>query len=456
MSDPERPALLQLIREHELGGRPVAESVEMITARSMQGAHSIAAVMHGRLEKAAPPARGQTQTFAERVPGGAAPQIGEVYQAADARQAEIGRELAERPEEWALKAWGAPPAEAGALRDDWERRAGLVGAYREAAGITDPERAIGPVPAGKGVLREMFSATVRALELPDERALMAAMGNEDLEARLVERERAVAVAPPDVSAHLASVERQRDVAARQAEQAAEASDRPLARSAEALAAIHDGQLASLRVADAARREWAEAHAPLEASAKAAARELRARHLEERIPVTDAEVAAASAEPRETPAIDPETWAQMKAEQAAQVDAERQARAEASASLTPVTDAEIARYGASAEPPSPEAGAAESDEARKPAGAEPEAADTGQDRAAALEEIRAEVGALSAKVDQLPDPAAERRAEMEQAGIDEPVVHEPQAEPSLEASWQPGDAQAHYEPEAEAGDEPEIG
>ena len=57
----------------------------------------------------------------------------------------------------------------------------------------------------------MFSATVRTLELPDERALMAAMGNEDLEARLVERERAVAVAPPDVSAHLASVERQRDV-----------------------------------------------------------------------------------------------------------------------------------------------------------------------------------------------------------------------------------------------------
>ena len=442
MSDPERPALLQLIREHELGGRPVSESVEMITARSMQGAHSIAAVMHGRLEKAAPPARGQTQTFAERVPGGAAPQIGEVYQAADARQAEIGRELGERPEEWALKAWGAPPAEAGALRDDWERRAGLVGAYREAAGITDPSVAIGPVPAGKGVLREMFGATVRALELPDERALMVAMGNEDLEARLVERERAVAVAPADVSAHLASVERQRDVAARQAEQAAEASDRPLARSAEALAAIHDGQLASLRVADAARREWAEAHAPLEASAKAAARELRARHLEERIPVTDAEVATASAEPRETPAIDPETWAQMKAEQAAQVDAERQARAEASASLTPVTDAEIARYGTSAEPV-PETVA----EAAEP--------DTGQDRAAALEEIRAEVGALSAKVDHLPDPAAERRAEMEQAGIDEPVVHEPQAEPSLEASWQPGNAQGYHEPAAEQDAEPEM-
>ena len=32
--------------------------------------------------------------------------------------------------------------------------------------------------------------------------------------------------------------------------------------------------------------------------------------------------------------------------------------------------------------------------------------------------------------------------MDQAAIDEPVVHEPQAEPSLEASWQPGDAQGY--------------
>jgi hypothetical protein len=406
----------------------VAESVEMITARSMQGAHSIAAVLHGRLEKAAPPARGQTQTFAERVPGGAAPQIGEVYQAADARQAAIGRELAEQPEAWALKAWGAPPAEAGALRDDWERRAGLVGAYREAAGITDPDVAIGPVPAGKGVLREMFSATVRTLELPDERALMAAMGNEDLEARLVERERAVAVAPPDVSAHLASVERQRDVAARQAEQAAEASDRSLARSAEALAGIHDGQLASLRVADAARREWAEAHALLEASAKAAARELRARHLEERIPVTDAEVAEAAAQPRPFPVIDPAEAATWKAEQAAQVEADKRASREAAARRTPVTEAEIARYGAEAEP-GPRA------------------------------EIREALTDLDAKVDQLAEQEAqraERRAEMTQAAMDEPAVRGPQAEPSLEPSWQPGSAQGQYEPEAADDYEAEIG
>ena len=434
MNDPERPALLQLLREHELGGRPVPESVDMITGRSMAGAHSIAAVLHGRLEKAPPPARGQTTTFAERVPGGAAPQIGEVYEAADARQAEIGRQLAERPEPWALNAWGTPPAEAGALRADWERRAGLVGMYREAAGIANPEQAIGPVPSGQGVLREMFSASVRVLELPDERALMAAMGNEDLEARLVERERAVAIAPPDVSEQLASVERQRNVAARQAETAAEARDRAMAGSAEALVQVHDGQLASLRVADAAHREWTEAHAPLEASAMAAERELRHRGLAERIPVTDAEVATASAQPRETPPISPEEHARLKAEQTAQVEADRRARAEAAARKTPVTDAEIARYG------------------REP---EPEAARQAEPRT----EIREALTDLDAKVDQLAQQEAdraERRAEMTQAAIDEPAVRGPQAEPSLEPSWQPGSAQGQYEPEAADDYEAEIG
>ena len=48
--------------------------------------------------------------------------------------------------------------------------------------------------------------------------------------------------------------------------------------------------------------------------------------------------------------------------------------------------------------------------------------------------------------------------MDQAGIDEPVVHEHQAEPSLEASWQPGSAADQYEPAPEQGAEPgmEIG
>ena len=73
----------------------------------------------------------------------------------------------------------------------------------------------------------------------------------------------------------------------------------------------------------------------------------------------------------------------------------------------------------------------------------------------LEEDQGRARRLSARVDEIPDQAAERRAEMAQAGIDEPVVHEPQAEPELEASWQPGDAQGYYEPQADQDAEPEM-
>ena len=176
---------------------------------------------------------------------------------------------------------------------------------------------------------------------------------------------------------------------------------------------------------------------------AAAAELRDRHLEERIPVTDAEVAAAAAEPRESPVIDPADAARWKAEQTAQVDADRQARKEAAARLTPVTDAELARYGAAAQ-----------------AEPEAEAAEVDHDQGAELGGIREEIEAVSAKADQLAERDAqrdaERRAEMDQAGIDEPVVHEPQAEPQLEPSWQAGDAQGQYEPQPEGDYEAEIG
>jgi len=398
--DPERPAFLQLLREHEIGGRPVAESLDLITGRSMEGARSIAGVLHGRLEKADPPARGATQTFTERAPGGAAPEIAEGYQAADARQAEIGREMAARPEEWALRAWGAPPAGAGTLQDDWERRAGLVGAYREAAGITDPKQAIGPVPAGKGVLREMFHASVRTLELPDNRALMAAMGNEDLEARLAERERAVATAPPDVSARLDSAERQREVAAGQAERAREAADPRMAGSAEALVQVHDGQLAGLRVADAAHREWTEAHAGMEETARAAERELRERGLAERIPQAGAGDNGRGAQ--------------------AETEAEFQAR------LSQIVAEAEARAGAQ---PAPEPGP------------EPEAGDMAgvyAEIAEDLQHIGQGIDELSARM----DAEDARRAGAQREMLSEPAPWQQaqaQAQAALEPSWQAGEA-----------------
>ena len=439
LTDPERGAFLEALRAHEIGGRQIEDVLDSITAEPLTGLRSIAAGLHGRAGKEPAPPRGATTRWAERLPQGRSANIEAGGTMLDARQAALGEQLAAKPPEWALARWGDPRGKAGAELADWKKLASIVGSYREAAGITDPKQAIGPVPAGKAHLAEAFHASVRALRLPDEAALLKAMGQGELEAAVDEHDRALALALPDVQGEIDDREAELEDAQVRAHAAGGARDADAQARAEvdAEAAIED--LARLAVADAARREWTEAHAGLAARAEAAERELRARGLTERIPVTDAEVAEASAAGRETPPMDPALWAQLKAGQTARHQASREAEAEKMARLTPVTDAELARYGASAEP---EAEAETAD-------------DAGQDRAAALEEIRAEVGALSAKVDQLPDPAAERRAEMTQAGIDEPVIHEPQAEPSLEASWQPGDAQGHYEPAAEQDTEPEL-
>jgi hypothetical protein len=276
LTDPERPALLQALRAREIGGRRIQDSLDAITGRTLDGARSVAAVLHGRLDKEPAPVRGQTQTWAERAPRDAPDQALEAARMLDARQAELGRQLAARPPEWALRAWGVPPAQAGALREDWERRAAIVASYRESAGITDPAQAIGPVPAGQAQLREAFHASVVALELPGDQALLRAMGRGQLEAQVSTYARAEALAPRDVSAELAAADRRCKSDIARAQAAREAGRNAEADTAEILAGMTAGELAELRVADAARRKWAEAHASEAAQARAAEDELRRR------------------------------------------------------------------------------------------------------------------------------------------------------------------------------------
>ena len=158
--------------------------LDSITAAPLDGLRSIAAGLHGRLGKEPPPARGETKTWAERTPAQASADIRTADLLADERQAELGRQTARQAPEWAVRAWGRPPAEPGALQDDWQQRAGLVGYYREIAGITDPAQAIGPAPSGQADLAELFRSSVRALQLPDEAALLKAMNRGQLEAQV--------------------------------------------------------------------------------------------------------------------------------------------------------------------------------------------------------------------------------------------------------------------------------
>ena len=127
MSDPERPVLLNHIRGREIAGQSVEQQLEWITGREFTGARSIAAVLDGRLGKSATPEWGVTGAWAERHPAQAESEvIPETGKALDGRQAELGRQLAEKPPVWAVDAWGVPPTreQSEALRADWERRAG--------------------------------------------------------------------------------------------------------------------------------------------------------------------------------------------------------------------------------------------------------------------------------------------------------------------------------------------
>jgi hypothetical protein len=194
----------------------------------------------------------------------------------DRRQAELGEQLAAEPPHWALEAWGVPPTEAGGLRDDWMQRAVTVQGYRELAGITDPAMAIGPAPARQAGISEAFAASVRALAVPDEAALLKAMGRGELEARIREYARAEAVAPADVQAEVSSVDRTRDHFDAQARAAAKAGDADGARFAEEVSRILEADRKRLRVADAARREWTEATANIAEAAEQARAELDQR------------------------------------------------------------------------------------------------------------------------------------------------------------------------------------
>jgi hypothetical protein len=126
---------------------------------------------------------------------------GEAISDLSSRRLELGAAAADNLPAWAVRYLGMPPKEPGRLRDDWISRAGLVASYREAAGHTDPEQAVGPVPAGKPVLQEAYLASVAALEMQEEERV-ADLPQRELEARVREYGRAVAWAPQQVGADL--------------------------------------------------------------------------------------------------------------------------------------------------------------------------------------------------------------------------------------------------------------
>ena len=169
----------------------------------MDQARSISSVLHYRLQQLALPDLRHEATWAQRTPISAPPIAHELAAGLDDRTRALGERLTASPEPWLARQLGVlAPSASPALREEYTRRAGIAAAYREAAGITDPEQAVSPMPhRGNPELENMRKAVFMALEIRDEADIIHGLDHGELEARALQ---ANAPAPPPRRTSVAS------------------------------------------------------------------------------------------------------------------------------------------------------------------------------------------------------------------------------------------------------------
>jgi hypothetical protein len=199
-----RPLLQQRLRAAQLAGHDISAIIDQITAAPMDRARSISSVLHGRLQQLQLPDLGHVVTWAQRTPKDAPAVAHELAAGLDHRARALGEQLAASPEPWLANQLGVlAPHASPLLREDYARRAAAAAAYREAAGITGPGQAISPQPhRGDPELDHMRRAAIQALEIRGETQAIRRMTQGELEARILDADRALTSAPPDVSREL--------------------------------------------------------------------------------------------------------------------------------------------------------------------------------------------------------------------------------------------------------------
>ena len=271
-----RQALQHQLRAAQLAGHDISAFIDQITAAPMDGARSISSVMHGRLQRAALPDPGHDVTWSQRTPQDAPEVVHELAAGLDDRTRELGERMIERPQPWLLKHLGAlTPDASPALREDYARRAGIAAGYREAAGITDPAQAVSPQPhRANSELDAMRFSTMKALAIPENP--YATMTRGELEARILDGERAQAAAPPEMSGQLRLTAQAEADAWRQSADATAAHDQPAAANAQALASQMAAEKTRLEAMNSAYEAWSGRTSPARETAAQAKAELGRR------------------------------------------------------------------------------------------------------------------------------------------------------------------------------------
>jgi flagellar biosynthesis GTPase FlhF len=271
--EPSRKALHQRLRAAQLAGHDISALIDQITAAPMDQARFISSVVHYRLQQLTLADLRHDATWAQRTPTSAPLVAHELATGLDDRARVLGERMAASPEPWLARQLGVlAPGASPALREEYTHRAGLAAAYREAAGITNPNQAVAPLPhRANPELEAMRKAVFAALEIRDEADILRGLERGELEARALQGEHARAAAPPDVSRQLRLTAQAEADAHRQAADARTRLDHVGAASATLLA----GQLAAerqrLEADDARYEQWStDTHANRDAAGKAAA------------------------------------------------------------------------------------------------------------------------------------------------------------------------------------------
>lgn len=275
--DHARDALHSRLRAAQLAGHDLGELVARITADALGGARSVASVLHSRLE-----GLGLDQvadaTWAQRTPDGASPLALDLAEGLDARARELGTRHAEVQEPWLVRRLGPWDAAASpALRAEYERRAGAAAAYREAAGIDDPEQDVSREPhEGNPELEAARLAALRALEIRPDEERLAAMSRAQLEAEVEAGRRAMAAAPEDTTTQLRGTSQARQGAWARHAEAVEAGNAREAEAAETTAQVLAAREQGLERGTADYEAWSERTAAERESAGKARAELARR------------------------------------------------------------------------------------------------------------------------------------------------------------------------------------
>ena len=138
-----RPVLQHRLRDAQLAGHDICPIIDRITAAPMDGARSIASVLHGRLLRLQLRTQEHGVTWAQRTPQNAPPLAHELAAALDDRRRELGERALANPEPWLTRHLGPPPgpdaspSPAGRLRAAGRHGRGVPGStgdHRPAAG----------------------------------------------------------------------------------------------------------------------------------------------------------------------------------------------------------------------------------------------------------------------------------------------------------------------------------